>query len=113
MKKVFSFIAVLLAKAYNPLPSRLKIAIMVFISFVAAGFISLIIRDITDLNITNDYLKLLANGLIPLLTVAVNVIQQWGVDVGTKILASEGDPKTMKKLDNKIEAAQELKSLSK
>lgn len=118
MEKIRQFlngIGVLLARFYNSMHPKLKIALMVLISFVASGFVNLFIRDLTDLNgtITNDYLKLIVDGFVPFLTVVFNLIQQWGVEQGTKILATQGDPKTIVKLEESIVAKQELIDTSK
>lgn len=118
MEKIRQFldgIKVLLARFYNSMHPKLKIALMVLISFVVSGFVNLFIRDLTDLNgtITNDYLKLIVDGFIPFLTVVFNLVQQWGVEQGTKILAAQGDPKTIVKLEDSIAEKQELVAQSK
>lgn len=108
-------IAKFLAKFYNSLHPKLKIALMVLVSFVISGFINLFIRDLTEYNATvaNDYVKLVIDGLVPFLTVVFNLVQQWGVEAGTKILATQGDVKTIEKLEAKVVETKETINLRK
>lgn len=106
----FASLSKFFARTYNSLHPKIKIALMVLISFLASGFTNLLIRDLTEYNatVTNDYVKLIFDGLIPFLTVVYNLIQQYAVEVGTKLLAEEGDEKTLNKLYTKIEETQSL-----
>lgn len=81
---------------------------MVATSFIISGWINLVIRDLADYGTVNDYAKTFIDGLIPLLTVVVNLVQQWGVEAGTQILASNGDKKTIEKLESTVEEKQKL-----
>jgi|GEM_PF-2681559 len=110
LSNFFGGLSKLIAKGYNSLHPKVKIALMVLISFVASGFTNLLIIDITEYNatLTNDYIKLIFDGLIPFLTVVYNLLQQYAVDSGTKMLAQENDPKTIAKLHTKLEETQAL-----
>lgn len=110
MSKFFDGLKVLFAKIYNPLPPKAKIALMVMGSTVISGIVNLVIRDLTNYNqaITNDYLKLLIDALIPVLAAIINVVQEALRLAGTKILASEGDVAT---IDNLKESIAEKKVL--
>lgn len=104
----------LFAKFYNSLHPKIKIAIMIFSSFVASTFTSLIIEDLTlaNGNISNRYLNGFVTGLIPLLTVVYNVLQQVYVEAGTRLLAMDRDEKTLDKLQQKIDETTELRDIS-
>lgn len=108
--QIFDGLTKFVAKLYNSLHPKIKIALMVFTSFIASGFVNLLIRDLTDYGtgLTNDYLKLIIDALLPLLTVVFNVLQQINVEQGTKLLVEEGDKKTIAKLHTKLEDTKKL-----
>lgn len=101
---------VFIAKVYNGLHPKLKIALMVFVSVLVSGAINLFIRDITAYksDVSSDYWKLLLDALIPLLAAIVNIVQQYAVDSGTRLLASSGDYTTIRKLETSIQTKQEI-----
>jgi hypothetical protein len=111
MKRILRILAKIVAKFYNWMPSKLKIAVMVAISFITAGFITQFSVDLTNFYPSNPYLNILKQGLLPLITIIINIIQQGGVSYGTKILSAQNDPATLQKLDNKIQETQAIKAL--
>jgi hypothetical protein len=100
------------AKFYNSLHPKLKIGVMVTISFVASGVTNLLIRDVTDYNasVTNEYIKLAFDGLLILLGVVYNILQQSAVELGTQKLVADKDEKTIAKLHTKIADTKKLLS---
>lgn len=104
-------IKILFAKFYNSLPSKIKIAIYVTTSFLLAGFLTLIIKDIANLEINNQYIRLILDAVVFFLGVVLNIMQYQFTEAGTKFLAEEGDPKTLDQLRKKIIKNQRIKNL--
>lgn len=109
LKSSLGTVAKLFARVYNSIPSRLKVVVFSSSSVVASGVLGLLIADIQALQISNKYLIVIVGGSIPI----INELQKVVVEAGTKILATEGDKKTLQALDIKIEQTETLKNLSK
>lgn len=108
------FLQKLVAQIYNRMPARLKIGVMVFLSTVSAGFLTLFVADLNQLSeaLQNEYLRTLIFALIPLVTIVINILQEEAVKAGTKLLAAEGDRKTINILADKVKKTKEIISLS-
>jgi hypothetical protein len=115
IQQIVSYCRKALASFYNMLPSKFKIGVMVATSFLIAGWLNLFTQELINYNsaTSNEYTKVFITALLPLMTIVVNLFQQWGVDVGTRDLAKEGDRFTIAKLQNTVVEKQELLDQSK
>lgn len=115
MSKFFDGIKILFAKIYNPLPKEIKIGLMALSSLIISGTLTLVVKDLTNYKetVTNEYFEVIIGGFIPFLGIVINVVQQIFVTAGTKILASQGDPATLEKLQVSIAGNRELIKSSK
>jgi|JI10StandDraft_1071094.scaffolds.fasta_scaffold488347_2 hypothetical protein len=102
MKGFFQKVAKLLARFYNWLPSKVKIAMYVATSTIVAGLILLLIKFLTNLNTQNEIVELFITAIVPVLTIIANIFQKMVVDYGTKLLALEDDTTTIDMLKEKV-----------
>ena len=102
MKKFLESMSKLFAKFYNWLPQKIKIAVYVATSTIVAGLITLLIKYLTEMDITSEALGIIVSAFIPVLTIIVNIIQKSIVDYGTKLLALADDTTTIDMLKEKV-----------
>jgi len=102
MKGFFQEVAKLWAKFYNWLPSKIKIAMYVATSTIAASLVLLLIKFLTDMNTDNEILEILVSAIIPVLVIIANILQKMVVDYGTKLLALTNDIATIDMLKEKV-----------
>lgn len=99
-----------LAKFYNSLPSQLKILIMVASSGVAAQLLIVFLGSLSGLIPTihsQVVVSILQDFMLPL-TGLLNLLQEYARTEGTKLLASQGDPKTLNVLQDSISEKQDI-----
>lgn len=108
IKDFFTNIAKAIAKFYNSLPSQLKIAIMVSTSILFATWLSALVGYLQSLTGLNAFTGPLVQWVISILTVVINLLQQYAVQKGTEALAKEGDAPTIAMLQTKAAANQAL-----
>lgn len=100
-----------LAKFYNMLPKKVTIVVMASSSYVFATWTGLLIKDLRAVS-TNDYLKALIDGLIPVLAIIYNLLQMEAKIKGTEALALINDPQTINYLTVKIQNTKDLVNTS-
>lgn len=113
--KILDNMTKLIARFYNGLDKDTKIAIMNASSLLLSGLFNLLVIDLTNYKATvsNNYINLFIVFTIALLGILLNIIQQRFVELGTSMLAIEGDKTTIKKLNKKIDDTVKVKNLSK
>lgn len=112
MKNFFEMIAKGFAKFYNSMPNQLKIAIMVSTSMLFATWLSTFATDLKAIPGLNQYAQALVQWAVAIITVIVNLLQQYAVQKGTEALANEGDKTTIRMLKAKVATNAELASSS-
>lgn len=104
-----------IAKFYNSLSDKTRLLLMLATSILAAKLLSLLVQDLQSAQ-WNPYIWAVVNFLTDpeygVIIIVINILQKFVKDKGTELLALEGDKKTIKQLDQKIEEVKALKESS-
>ena len=113
MNKIFHSLAKYVALFYNWIPSNYRAGIYGIVSLLITSVSTLLFADLSKVHADNEYGAAFLVAAIGLFHIFVNIIQQKFVELGTKLLAADGNPQVIDNLQTKVAETKSLIASSK
>lgn len=113
LKKTAQEIAKVLAVFYNWIPTKYRSGIYGIVSLFVTSISTLLVADLSKIHTDNAYIAAVLVSAVGLFHIFVNIVQQKLVELGTKLLAAEGNEQVVENLQVKMVETKKLIASSK